>query len=64
VTEHAASDTSPTILISVDRKLVEALLTPEVVAEAVQMAQGFEDADERRLWLAGQLGARLGWSTS
>ena len=64
MSDHAAGDTSPTVLVAVDRGLVEALLTPEAVAEAERASLGFEDDGERRAWLAGRLGALLGWSSA
>ncbi len=51
-------DTLPTILVRVDRRLVEQLL-PGAIAEAETLALGFADSAERRTWVAGRLGARL-----
>jgi hypothetical protein len=42
----SALDTSPAILVRVDRRLVE-LLLPGAIAEAEDLALGFEDGDER-----------------
>ncbi len=58
VSERAETDTSPSILVSVDRRLVEHLL-PGAIAEAETRAQGFADSWERRVWIAGRLGVQL-----
>jgi len=49
---------SPTIMVSVDRRLVDELL-PGAIAEAEQLAAGFSDSHDRRAWVAGRLGRRL-----
>jgi hypothetical protein len=58
IARHDASDTSPTILVSVDRRLVEQLL-PGAITEAETQAQEFADSWERRSWIAGRLGSQL-----
>jgi hypothetical protein len=56
--EFAAGDSSPLILVSIDRRLVEQLL-PGQIADAELRAQGFADSRERRAWIAGRLGVQL-----
>lgn len=51
-------ETSPAILISVDRRLVEQLL-PGAIAEAEAQAEGFPDSAERTAWIAGRVGIQL-----
>lgn len=51
-------DTSPAVLVSIDRRLIERLL-PGAIAEAEAVADGFDDDRERQMWIAGRLGALL-----
>lgn len=48
----------PTILVALDRELVERLLEPGAIATAERRAEGFSER-ERWRWIAGHLGARI-----
>jgi hypothetical protein len=52
------SSRAPSILVSIDRRIVDRLL-PGAIAEAETLAQGFADTGERRAWVAGRLGVQL-----
>ena len=48
----------PTILVSLDRELVEQL-APGAIRDAEARARAFEDEIERRMWIAGRVGIHL-----
>ncbi|MGD0386386.1 MAG: hypothetical protein ABSB73_09650 [Solirubrobacteraceae bacterium] len=48
-------DTSVNVLVSLPRTLVERL-APGAIADAHDIAQGFDRPSERRAWIAGHLG--------
>ena len=51
--------TSPTILVSLSRELVEQL-APGAIRDAEVRARAFPDEIERQMWTAGRIGIRLG----
>lgn len=48
-----------TILVALDRNLIEQLIGAEVLRDAELRGRAFKDEHERRLWIAGRVGLHL-----